>query len=185
MPSQKSPFASLPPFNSAGDLHVIVETRKGSRNKYKYDPKLGLFSLAKVLPAGLAFPFDFGYIPSTKGKDGDPLDVLLLMEEPTFPGCLVVARLIGAIQAEQTKQGAAFRNDRLIAVAAQSQDHQRIQSIADLSADLLDEIEYFFRTYLAAEDQQFQPQERLGVAEAIKLVEKGSLSKRRKGKPKK
>src|SRR5687767_782444 len=97
-------FDKLASFNEEnGFLNVIVETPKGSRNKYNFDFELGLFRLKKVLPAGAVFPFDFGFIPSTCGDDGDPLDVLLLMDEPAFAGCVVEARLLGAMEASQTK----------------------------------------------------------------------------------
>src|SRR5438270_9517039 len=110
MPSPKNPFTQLPPFDKeSGDLNVIIETPKGSRNKYKYDKKQRLFMLSKVLPAGTTFPYDFGYIPSTKGQDGDPLDVLILMDEAVFPGCLITARLIGVIKAEQDDDGDKIR----------------------------------------------------------------------------
>src|SRR6185436_18475571 len=79
-------------------VRVLVDTPKGSRNKYKYDEKLGLYRLSKVLPLGTAFPYDFGFIPSTWAEDGDPLDVLVLGEEALFPGCLVTVRLVGVIQ---------------------------------------------------------------------------------------
>src|SRR5947209_2197127 len=104
----------------SGELYVVIETPKGSRNKYAFDEMKGLYKLKKVLPLGTLFPFDFGFVPSTLGDDGDPLDVLLLMDEPVFPGCLVAARLLGVIEAEQTEDGETERNDRLIAVSAAS-----------------------------------------------------------------
>src|SRR5881394_3501639 len=85
----------------SGELNAVIETPKGHRNKFKYDEKRGLFRLSGVLPAGAVFPFDFGFVPSTRGEDGDPLDVLVLMEEPAFCGCLISARLLGAIEARQ------------------------------------------------------------------------------------
>ena len=88
----------------ASSVEIIVETPKGSRNKYKYDPDNDVFKLSKVLPEGMVFPYDFGFVPSTKAADGDPLDVLMLMDEATFPGCLVECRLIGVIKAEQEEQ---------------------------------------------------------------------------------
>src|SRR3569833_4517481 len=103
-------------------LNAVIETARGCRNKFKYDPELRLFRLAHVLPAGAVFPFDFGFVPSTRGGDGDPLDVLVLMDEPAFPGCLIAARLLGAIEAEQGDEKKMERNDRLIAVAAESHD---------------------------------------------------------------
>src|SRR3954469_6625001 len=89
----------------SGELNVIIETPKGSRNKFDFDEELGLFKLGGVLPAGAVFPFDFGFVPATRGGDGDPLDVLVLMDEPAFVGCLVAARLIGVIEAEQAEGG--------------------------------------------------------------------------------
>src|ERR1700752_5285187 len=99
----KTRFPDLPAFDATtGDLNAIVDTPKGSRNKFKYDPRSGLFKLSGTLPLGNSFPFDFGYVPSTAGEDGDPLDVLILMDEPAFVGCLVPSKLIGVIEAEQT-----------------------------------------------------------------------------------
>jgi inorganic pyrophosphatase len=98
-----SAITTLPPFVPGSDhLHVIIETPKGCRNKYAYDDKRESFVLKSVLPKGTVFPFDFGSIPGTKGEDGDPLDVLVLMDEPAFTGCLMEARLIGVIEATQT-----------------------------------------------------------------------------------
>ena len=76
----------------------IIETPKGSRNKYAFDPDQRIFELKKVPPAGMAFPYDFGFVPSTVAEDGDPVDVLVLMDEPAFPGCLLRCRLIGIIE---------------------------------------------------------------------------------------
>src|SRR5215208_2924264 len=92
---------NLEAFHDDDELNVVIETPKGSRNKYNYDEKLGLFRLGGVLTSGASFPFDFGFVPSTVGGDGDPLDVLVLMDEPAFAGCLVRTRLVGVIEAEQ------------------------------------------------------------------------------------
>ena len=80
-------------------IEVVIETPKGSRNKFKYDPTTRRLKLSKVLPEGMVFPYDFGFVPATKGPDGDPIDVLVLLDEPTFPGCLVECRLIGILEA--------------------------------------------------------------------------------------
>src|SRR5215467_13835054 len=93
---------------------AIIETPKGSRNKFDDDPKSNLFLLAALLPEGMMFPFDFGFIPSTLGEDGDPIDILVLMDAPAHPGCLIDVRLIGVIQAEQTEGGKTETNDRLL-----------------------------------------------------------------------
>src|SRR5436309_14730303 len=107
----------LSAFDKEQNVQVVIETPKGSRNKYAWDAKLRLFQLKKVLPEGMAFPHDFGFIPSTEGEDGDPIDVLVLMDQPVFTGCLVKARLIGVIEGKQTERGKSARNDRLLAVA--------------------------------------------------------------------
>ena len=156
-----------------GDLNVVVETPKGSRNKFKFDEKHGMYKLSGVLPSGMAFPYDFGFIPSTEGEDGDPIDVLLLMDEPAFPGCLVDARLIGVIEVEQTEKGETMRNDRLLAVAVESVLHRDVTSITQLSANLLDEIEAFFDAYTRLRNKKIRVLSRSGPETAMKLVEKG------------
>jgi inorganic pyrophosphatase len=158
----------------ADDLNVIIETPKGSRNKFNYDAERGLFKLGGVLPAGAVFPFDFGFVPSTTGGDGDPLDVLVLMDEPAFTGCLVAARPLGVIEAEQTERGGeTTRNDRLIAVAAEAHNHRDVRSLGKLNENLIDEIEYFFISYNTIKGKQFKPLGRFGPMRAIKLVEEG------------
>src|SRR5579883_3227064 len=93
-------LSELPTYDpETGDLNAIIETPKGHRNKYKYDEENRLFKLSKALPAGASFPYDFGFIPSTLGEDGDPVDILVLLAEPAYQGNLVTARLIGAIEA--------------------------------------------------------------------------------------
>ena|SRR5581483_8113371 len=167
-------LAALPAFDEeTGDANVVIETPKGCRNKYKFDETKNLFSLSGVLPAGAVFPFDFGFVPSTKAQDGDPIDVLLLMDEPAYPGVLVQARFIGVITAYQTERdGKRTRNDRLIAVAAKSTEHNAIRSIRDLSKDTLEQIEHFFISYNQIRGKKFQPISRKGPSEALKLVKK-------------
>jgi inorganic pyrophosphatase len=181
---QASVFERINPFDAeTEDLNVIIDTPKGSRNKYKYDEELQVFKLGGVLAVGHFFPFDFGYIPNTLGGDGDPLDVLVLMDEPAFVGCLVPSRLIGVIEAEQTEDGKTERNDRLIAVASNSRTHKDIKSINDLNEILIDEIEHFFVSYNEAKGKQFKPLGRFAAIKAKQLVEEGiKLSKKPKAK---
>src|SRR6202167_2810488 len=115
-----------------GMLQVIVETPKGSRNKFSFDPEQEIFSLKKVLPAGMVFPYDFGFLPRTLADDGDPIDVLLLMDEPAFPGVLVCARLIGVIEGEQIDGKKRIRNDRLVAVAHTNHMYLNVRKLKDL-----------------------------------------------------
>jgi inorganic pyrophosphatase len=166
----------LSPFADEGrELNVIIETPKGSRNKFDYDDALGLFKLGGVLPAGASFPFDFGFVPSTTGGDGDPLDVLVLMDEPAFTGCLVRVRLLGVIEAEQTERdGETTRNDRLIGVAAVSRLHRKVRSLSGLDETLLDEIEHFFVSYNEIKGKEFKPLGRFGPKRAAAVVEEGA-----------
>jgi inorganic pyrophosphatase len=174
MPENHTPYSNLPAFDKeSGDLNVVIETPKGSRNKFTYDHKLGLFKLSGVLPAGAVFPFDFGFVPSTLGGDGDPLDVLVLMDESAFAGCLVPARLIGVIEAEQTEDGEKTRNDRLIAVAANSRNHKDVRTLDRVSESLVAEIEHFFVSYNDIKGKKFEPRARSGPEDAAKLVEEG------------
>src|SRR4051812_28740822 len=136
-------------------LRVVIETPRGSRNKYAWDPKSRSFTLKKVLPLGMSFPWDFGFVPGTKAGDGDPVDILVLMDEPAFPGCEVEVRLVGVIEGEQTKDGETDRNDRLIGVAESSLLYRDIQSISDLDSKVLDQVEQFFVNYLRAENEEY------------------------------
>jgi inorganic pyrophosphatase len=168
----KSALETLPPFAAeSGNLNVVVETPRGSRNKYGFDFEVGTYKLNGVLPNGAVFPFHFGSIPGTLGEDGDPLDVLLLMDEPVFPGCLVEARLLGVIEAEQTEKGKTERNDRLIAVAAKSPTHDSMKSLLKMERILIEEIEHFFVSYNAARGKEFVPIGRKGPVAARHLVE--------------
>src|SRR5690606_14084687 len=114
------------------------------RNKFAYDEKLGIFRLKKVLPAGAVFPFHFGFIPGTWAEDDGPLDVLVLMEEPAFPGCLVPSRLLGTLEARQSKKGRMMRNDRFIAVAEKMPAFEHYRGINDLESPVIEQIEHFF-----------------------------------------
>lgn len=160
-------------------LLVVIETPKGSPNKLAFDPRLGAFVLKGVLPAGAVFPFDFGFVPSTRAEDGDPLDVLVLMDAPVFPGCIVPSRLIGVIEAEQTEDGQAERNDRLLAVAANSAAHRSIREMKDLSPDLISQIEHFFKSYNEAKGKRFDVKGRSGKARALALVKAAMVGRRR------
>jgi inorganic pyrophosphatase len=170
-----SGFTGIPSFDEeSGDVNVIIETPKGSRNKFAFDPDKNVFTLKGVLPAGASFPFDFGFIPGTVGGDGDPLDVLVLMDEPAFAGCHVVVRLIGAIEADQTeKDGETERNDRLIGVAANAKLYKEVRSLSDAGDALLGEIEHFFISYNEEKGKLFEPRRRVGARKAVDLVEEG------------
>jgi inorganic pyrophosphatase len=167
-------FASFPTFDpESGDVLAIVETPKGSRNKYSFNEKLGAFELKKVLPQGMMFPYDFGFIPSTRSEDGDPLDILVLMDQPAPMGCVIRSRLIGSIEAEQKGAGAWERNDRLIGVANHARLHGAAKSLDEINPRILDEIEAFFQQYNQIEGRKFRVVRRCGPKKAMKLLEKG------------
>ena len=148
------------------ELPVVIETPKGSSEKYDYDPVSRFFVLNKILPAGMVFPYDFGFILGTKGEDGDPLDVLVISEFKSFPGCLIKCRLLGAIKAQQKeKDGSIIRNDRYIAVPVMSKAYKGIDAISSLA---IRELEHFFVTYNEAEGKEFVP---LGYIEAAPAYE--------------
>ncbi|MFN2576403.1 MAG: inorganic diphosphatase [Pyrinomonadaceae bacterium] len=157
-----------------GHANAIIETPKGSRNKFNYDAKLGLFKLGGPLPLGTVFPFDFGYLPSTIAGDGDPVDILVLMDEPAFPGCLVPAKLIGVIEANQTEGQETTRNDRLIAVSADSRNHSHVRFLGDLNNNLIHEIERFFVSYNETKGKRFEIMGRFGPERAISLIEQAA-----------
>jgi inorganic pyrophosphatase len=167
----------LEPIDQEKKIQVIIETPKGSRNKYAFDPKQRVFTLKKVLPEGMVFPHDFGFIPSTEAEDGDPVDVLILMDQPAFPGCMVRARLIGVIEGEQSEDGKSERNDRLLAVSETSHTHSDIKSISDLNQSLLDEIEKFFVNYHANDGTQFKVLACKGSDAAIKCFKRSRVGR--------
>ncbi len=152
-------------------ITVIIETPKGSAEKFDYEPEFKAFKLSKIMPAGMVFPYDFGFVPHTKGEDGDPLDILVLSEFKTFPGCMMDCRLIGAIVANQTERdGKTVRNDRFIAVPAVSYQYEKANSIEDLPEKLVEEIEHFFKAYNEITGKLFEPLERMKAGEAYKLI---------------
>jgi inorganic pyrophosphatase len=159
--------------SETGALNSIIETPKGSRNKFKYNPEQRLFFLNRVLPRGIVYPFSFGFIPSTLGEDGDPLDVLVLLDDPVPAGCKVRVRLIGVIDVEQTEKSEKFRNDRLIAIAQESEENRNIGELKDLSPRLLDEIEHFFISSTELAGKQVKPRARRGPRHAEALVKQG------------
>ncbi len=174
------PLQALPPRDPDGTVLAFVETPRGSRNKYKWDEERQLFVLHTTLPTGAVFPWDFGFIPGTKGGDGDPLDVLVLMDEPAFVGCLVPVRLIGVLEAEQREQGGKTeRNDRLLAVATASHTHASLASAKDLPSEFCREVEHFFVSYNEARGKEFHPLGVHGPKRAEKLLDEAEERYRR------
>jgi len=166
-----APITLRPVDKSDGLLQVIVETPANSRNKFAFDPEQGIFILKRILPAGMSFPCDFGFLPRTRADDGDPIDVLLLMDEPAFPGISVRARLIGVIEGEQIETGKRRkRNDRLLAVAAASHLYARVRGFRDLPHTWMRELESFFVNYHKLQGLKYRLLGCKGAGTAMRLI---------------
>lgn len=152
-------------------MNAVIETPKGSRVKYAYDPESGLLKLDRAFPEGMVFPFNFGFIPGTKAEDSDPLDILILNEEPLFPGCLVKTRLLGVILAKQTENGETVRNDRLIGLALLKDNSTSPESVK-FDKRTAREIEQFFLSYNKLGGRRFKVQGESGSAKAMAIVKR-------------
>jgi inorganic pyrophosphatase len=137
-------FLNLSSFTEDGEVRVVIETPRGSRAKLAYDPELEAFTLSKSLLIGLTYPHDWGFVPSTKADDGDPLDIMVVHDAATFPGLVLNCRVIGILQIEQKSKGKAERNDRLFAVPRKSHSEQGLRDVRDLSKPMQEELERFF-----------------------------------------
>src|ERR1700679_2865784 len=151
-------------------LRVVIETPKGSRNKFAFNQDEHVSELKTVLPAGMASPYDFGFVPSTEADDGDPVDVLVLMDEPAFPGCVLKCRPIGVIQGQQGDKKKKIRNDRIIAVEKDAHSWADIKTSADLGKQFVRELAEFFVDYHKLSGEQYRVLGLKGRAEARKLV---------------
>jgi inorganic pyrophosphatase len=138
-------LAKLPSYSEDGSVHAVVEAPKGSLLKLKYDMKLGTFTVSRALPLGLSYPFDWGFVPSTKGPDGDPVDALILHAGSTYPGVVLSCRLVGVVEMDEDgEQGQRERNDRLIVRPCWPDQLGEFQQASDLPARLREEVEQFF-----------------------------------------
>jgi len=151
-------------------LRVVIETPKGSRNKFAFDPQQHIFELKTVLPAGMTFPYDFGFVPSTLAEDGDPVDVLVLMDEPAFPGCVLSCRPVGVIEGEQKDKKGKQRNDRIIAVEKDAHSFADVKTIDDMGKQFEKELEEFFVNYHKLTGKEYRVLAMKGPDQARKLV---------------
>lgn len=154
-------------------VDVVIETPKGSAQKYDYVPNTPFFKLKKILPSGMVFPYDFGFIPGTKGDDGDPLDVIVISEFNSFPGVIIKCRIIGAITAEQSEEKNShkmIRNDRYLAIPKCSNIFQDVGKMEDLPKQITDDLEEFFVDYNKLEGKKFKALEKIGPREAQHLI---------------
>jgi len=153
-------------------IHAIIETPKGCAAKYDYDEEMQMFKLKKLLPKGMSFPFHFGFIPHTKAEDGDPLDVLVLLDELSWPGCVIECKIIGVMEAIETENNKTNRNDRLIATAIASEKYNKIKDLSSMDDYLEKEIENFFNTYNNLEKKEFKIISKKGPEVALNLIKK-------------
>ncbi|MFQ6077157.1 MAG: inorganic diphosphatase [Candidatus Bathyarchaeia archaeon] len=165
--------------NPPEEVYVLVEIPKGSQNKYEYDEKLGIITLDRVLHSPLHYPADYGHIPSTLCKDGDPLDALVLVTEPTFPGCVIIVRPVGAIEMED-EEGP---DDKILAVPKNDPRFAHVTELKDLPGHLLKEIVHFFEEYKALEPNKWTrvnkwidtPEAKEIVMQAVEMFQEGSM----------
>ena len=134
------------------EVTAVVEIPQGSRNKYELDKDSGLFRLDRVLYSAVHYPGDYGLIPQTLHEDGDPLDVLVMIKEPTFTGCLIEVRPIGVLKMLDRGEP----DDKILAVPVNDPQHGEYFDIADLPAHTLREIEHFFAIYKDLEGKRVE-----------------------------
>ena len=154
-------------------VEVIIETPKGSAQKYDYVPGTPFFKMSKILPSGMVFPYDFGFIPRTKGEDGDPLDVIVISEFQSFPGIMMKCRIIGGIKAEQSEDKRSkkmIRNDRFLAVPKCSSIFEDVRAMKDLPGRIMDQLEEFFVDYNRLEGKKFRALGKLDPKKALELI---------------
>ncbi len=173
---------TLPTFANGSDLvNIVIEVTKGTRTKLKYDDQDGVFRAEKVLPVGLVFPFDFGFLPSTLGGDGDPLDVLVLSESGLPFGSVVLGRLIAVQECEQTERGKTNRNDRLIAIPIDAKSEEPMEPSVEFDDKLNVAISDFFVKYNELQGKRLRPLGNHGSGRAKEIVKQGmQLAKRSK-----
>lgn len=133
----------IPPEPKPGLINVLIEIPAGSKNKYEFDKDLQAFALDRVLYSSVQYPYDYGFIPNTLADDGDPLDGMVLMDQPTFPGCVIAARPIGML--EMIDGG--DRDEKILCVPAKDPRYSDVKSLKDVAPHRLEEIAEFFRSY--------------------------------------
>ena len=150
----RQPLHRLPAFAHDDVFHVVVESPRGSSIKLKHDPELDVFGLSRPLPLGLVYPCDWGFVPSTKGPDGDPIDAAVWWDVSTFPGVVIECRALAVIEIEQKVpdgSGRRRRNDRILAVPVEGRREREVVTADTLPPRVRDELELFFVTAAALE----------------------------------
>lgn len=172
--SEPAILDALPTRASEDLVNVIVDTPKGSSEKFKYDLEARCYRVSRILPRGSVFPYDFGSIPQTLAEDGDPLDIVIICEAASFTGCLMNAKLIGTLSAEQREGNKVIRNDRLLGVPVTEVNPAEFSNIKELPLKLVEELENFFVSYNRAHGREYRPIGRDGpdwAAQALAAAE--------------
>lgn len=133
----------IPAQPKSGLVNVLIEIPAGSKNKYEFDKDLNAFALDRVLYSSVAYPYDYGFIPNTLADDGDPLDGMVIIDQPTFPGCVIPAKPIGMLEMIDSGD----RDEKIICVPAKDPRYAQVTSLKDIAGHRLEEIAEFFRSY--------------------------------------
>ena len=157
----------IPAQPEAGIINVLIEIPGGSKNKYEFDKDMNAFALDRVLFASVKYPYDYGFVPNTLADDGDPLDGMVMMDEPTFPGCVIAARPIGML----LMIDGGDRDEKILCVPAEDPRYNEVKSLKDIAPHRLEEIAEFFRTYKNLEKKVTEIQGWKDVDEVNPLVE--------------
>ncbi len=168
-------FEKIPTWADGKHIHAVVETPRGSKAKIKFDSKLKTFTLSKPLLVGLAYPYDWGFVPGTKADDGDPVDALIIHKAATFPGLVLTCRVIGVLEVEQSTKKGKERNDRVFLVPAQSDFEAEIEDVRNLSKRTVGELEKFFEATDALDDKRLKFLGWRGPKAALNLIKKSAI----------
>jgi len=172
-------YAKLPAF-SKPYVQVVIETPRGAAAKLGYDPKARIFEYSHPLPAGITYPYDWGFIPSTLGEDGDPLDGLVIHQAASAPGVVIKCILLGSIRVEQSEDGEVFRNDRFL-LCPHKEDAEDEHEVADgVPQELKKEIEQFFRASILNSKKKIKFKGWQPPEEALAAIKAGRKAFRRK-----
>jgi inorganic pyrophosphatase len=158
----------IPAQPKPGLINVLIEIPAGSKNKYEFDKDLQAFALDRVLYSSVQYPYDYGFVPNTLADDGDPLDGMVLMDQPTFPGCVIAARPIGML--EMIDGG--DRDEKILCVPDKDPRYAQVKSLEDVAPHRLEEIQEFFKTYKNLEKKVTEILGWKNVDQVMPLVEK-------------
>jgi inorganic pyrophosphatase len=161
-------LSRIPPQPKAGILNVLIEIPAGSKNKYEFDKDLNAFALDRVLYSSVQYPYDYGFVPNSLADDGDPLDGMVIMDQPTFPGCVIPARPIGML----IMIDGGDRDEKILCVPAKDPRYADVKTLADIAPHRLEEIAEFFRSYKNLEKKATEIRGWEGVEAVHALVTK-------------